>query len=50
MIFNNINSSFEQIETIFDSIKTAILNYSENFNEDKVLIKLREIKKYLDFE
>ena len=47
---NCIKSSFKQIEVIFESIKTAILNYSENFNEDKVLIKLREIKKYLDFE
>ena len=47
---NCIKSSFKQIELIFDSIKTSLLNYGENFNEDKVLIKLHEIKKYLDFE
>ena len=47
---NCIKSSFKQIEVIFDSIKTSLLNYGENFNEDKVLIKLKEIKKYLDFE
>ena len=47
---NCINFSYKQIEVIFESIKTSLLNYGENFNEDKVLIKLHEIKKYLNFE
>ena len=47
---NCIKFSYNQIEVIFDWIKTSLLNYSENFNKDKVLIKLHEIKKYLDFE
>ena len=47
---NCIKFSYNQIQVIFDSIKTSLLNYGENFNEDKVLIKLREIKKYLDYE
>ena len=47
---NCIKSAHQQIELIFDSIKSSLLNYGENFNEDKVLIKLHEIKKYLDLE
>jgi len=47
---NCINFSFQQIELIFDYVKTSLLNYGDNFNEDKVIIKMHEIKKYLDFE
>ena len=47
---NCIKFSYNQIEFILASIKTEILNYDDNFNENKVLIKLNEIKKYLDFE
>ena len=47
---NCIKFSYSQIQEIFDWIKSSLLNYGENFNKDKVLIKLHEIKKYLDFE
>ena len=47
---NCIKSAHHQIDIIFESIKKSLLNYGENFNEDKVLIKLHEIKKYLDLE
>ena len=47
---NCIKFSYSQIQAIFDWIKSSLLNYGENFNKDKVLIKLHEIKKYLDFE
>ena len=47
---NCIKFSYSQIENIFETIKNSLLNYGVNFNEDKILRKLHEIKKYLDYE
>ena len=47
---NCIKFSYNQIEFILEKIKNELLNYGDNFNENKILIKLNEIKKYLDFE
>ena len=43
-----INITAEQIGVIFTGIKNSLLNYNEGVNSDVILIKLDEIKKYLD--
>jgi hypothetical protein len=43
-----INVTVEQIGVIFAGIKNSLLNYIEGVNSDVILIKLDEIKKYLD--
>jgi len=43
-----INITVEQIGVIFTGIKNSLLNYNEGVNSDVILIKLDEIKKYLD--
>ena len=46
-----INVTVGQIGSIFAGIKNSLLNYNnEEINSDVILIKLDEIKKYLDIE
>ena len=47
-IENCIKLSEAQIKSIFNSVKNTLLNYSEKVSYDVVIIKLDEIKKYLD--
>ena len=43
-----INITVQQIGVIFTGIKNSLLNYNEGVNSDVILIKLEEIRKYLD--
>ena len=47
-IENCIDLTEAQINKIFISITNSLLNYSEKVNYDVIIIKLDEIKKYLD--
>ena len=47
-IENCINLTEAQIKNMFTSVKNTLLNYSEKVNYDVVILKLDEIKKYLD--
>jgi hypothetical protein len=44
-----LNLSLSKIDSLYNSIKNALLNYIEQVNNDMIFIRMDEIKKYLEY-